>query len=39
VEVAACHPRDLDALAQLSGIGAAKLERYGEAVLAVVTTV
>jgi ATP-dependent DNA helicase RecQ len=39
VEVAARHPRDLDALAQLSGIGAAKLERYGEAVLAVVTTV
>jgi ATP-dependent DNA helicase RecQ len=39
VEVAACQPRDLDALAQLSGIGAAKLERYGEALLAVVTTV
>jgi ATP-dependent DNA helicase RecQ len=38
VEVAARQPRDLDALAQLSGIGAAKLERYGEALLAVVTT-
>jgi ATP-dependent DNA helicase RecQ len=37
-EVAACQPRDLDALAQLNGIGAAKLERYGEALLAVVTT-
>jgi ATP-dependent DNA helicase RecQ len=38
VEVAARQPRDLDALAQVSGIGAAKLERYGEAVLAVITT-
>jgi ATP-dependent DNA helicase RecQ len=36
VEVAARRPTDLESLAQVSGIGAAKLERYGEAVLAVV---
>jgi len=38
VEVAARQPPDLDALAQVSGIGTAKLERYGEAVLALITT-
>jgi ATP-dependent DNA helicase RecQ len=36
VEVASRRPRDMEALAQVSGIGAAKLERYGEAVLTVV---
>ncbi|QVL54160.1 MAG: DNA helicase RecQ [Cyanobium sp. M30B3] len=36
VEVAARRPTDLESLAQVNGIGAAKLERYGEAVLAVV---
>jgi len=30
------RPPDMEALAQVSGIGAAKLERYGEAVLTVV---
>jgi ATP-dependent DNA helicase RecQ len=38
VEVAARQPRDLDALAQVSGIGAAKLERYGEELLAVLAS-
>jgi ATP-dependent DNA helicase RecQ len=36
VEVASRRPPDMEALAQVSGIGAAKLERYGEAVLTVV---
>ena len=38
VELAARQPPNLDALAEVSGIGAAKLERYGDAVLAVITT-
>ncbi len=32
-DIAAVQPRSLDALAQLKGVGASKLERYGEAVL------
>ncbi|MCP9839659.1 DNA helicase RecQ [Synechococcus sp. J7-Johnson] len=36
VELAARRPAQLNDLAQVSGIGAAKLERYGEAVLAVI---
>ena len=35
LELAARKPGDLEGLGQVSGIGAAKLERYGEAVLAV----
>ena len=35
VELAACRPSDLEALSGVGGIGAAKLERYGEALLAV----
>ncbi|MFM7360753.1 MAG: DNA helicase RecQ [Cyanobium sp.] len=35
VEVAARRPRDLVGLGQVSGVGAAKLERYGAALLAV----
>ncbi len=33
-EIAASRPRDIDALAMISGIGAKKLERYGAALLA-----
>jgi ATP-dependent DNA helicase RecQ len=33
--IAAARPRTLDALRRISGIGATKLERYGEAVLAI----
>ena len=36
--IAELRPADLDALAGISGIGRNKLERYGEAVLAVVNT-
>jgi ATP-dependent DNA helicase RecQ len=36
VEIARRRPGDSTALGQVSGVGAAKLERYGEAVLAVV---
>ncbi|MFM2159127.1 MAG: ATP-dependent helicase RecQ, partial [Cyanobacteriota bacterium] len=35
VELAARRPADLEALGGIGGIGAAKLERYGEALLAV----
>ena len=35
LELAARRPQDRDALAQVGGIGAAKLERYGEALLQV----
>jgi ATP-dependent DNA helicase RecQ len=35
MEIAARLPADLDALSQVSGVGAAKLERYGQAVLQV----
>jgi ATP-dependent DNA helicase RecQ len=34
-EMAQAHPRDLAALARISGVGKAKLERYGAAFLAV----
>jgi hypothetical protein len=36
LEIAERRPLDLEALAAVGGVGAAKLERYGEAVLAVV---
>jgi len=36
-EIAATRPRDIDALGMISGIGAKKLERYGAALLALVT--
>lgn len=36
-EMVALGPRDLDSLATVSGVGAAKLERYGERFLAVLT--
>jgi ATP-dependent DNA helicase RecQ len=32
-DIAAVQPQSLDALAQIKGVGASKLERYGEAVL------
>jgi ATP-dependent DNA helicase RecQ len=35
LEIAARLPADLEALCQVSGVGAAKLERYGQAVLQV----
>ena len=35
LEIAARRPTDLGALSQVGGVGVAKLERYGEAVLAV----
>jgi ATP-dependent DNA helicase RecQ len=35
LEIASRLPADLDALSQVSGVGAAKLERYGQAVLQV----
>jgi ATP-dependent DNA helicase RecQ len=34
-DIAAANPQDLDALATIGGVGATKLERYGEDVLAV----
>jgi ATP-dependent DNA helicase RecQ len=37
-EIAAAKPRTLDELAQVQGVGAAKLERYGEAILQTVRT-
>ena len=37
-EIAAAKPRDLAELAKVQGVGAAKLERYGEAMLAVLST-
>ena len=33
-EIAAVHPRNLDELAQIKGVGASKLARYGAGVLA-----
>ena len=36
--IAQHHPRQLDALASISGVGVGKLERYGEAVLEVLQT-
>ena len=36
-EIAEARPRTLAELGRVQGIGAAKLERYGEAILAVVT--
>jgi ATP-dependent DNA helicase RecQ len=38
LELAARQPASLAELGQVSGIGSAKLDRYGEAVLAVITT-
>ena len=35
-EMAAAQPSNLDALAQVNGVGAAKLDRYGDAMLAAV---
>jgi ATP-dependent DNA helicase RecQ len=35
-EIAASRPQDIDALGMISGIGAKKLERYGNALLALV---
>jgi DNA helicase-2/ATP-dependent DNA helicase PcrA len=35
VAIADGHPRDRPGLARISGVGPAKLERYGEVVLAV----
>jgi ATP-dependent DNA helicase RecQ len=37
-EIAARKPRDLNALAEVQGVGAVKLERYGEAMLAALST-
>jgi ATP-dependent DNA helicase RecQ len=37
-EIAARKPRDLNELAEVQGVGAAKLERYGEAMLDVLST-
>ena len=37
-EIAAARPADMDALGGISGIGAKKLERYGESLLALVRT-
>ena len=36
--IAEAAPQDLDALASLPGVGPAKLERYGEAVLEIVAS-
>jgi ATP-dependent DNA helicase RecQ len=36
-DITRARPRDVHALAAIGGIGAAKLERYGAALLAVVT--
>jgi len=36
-EIARAQPRNLDALAAIAGIGARKLERYGEALLAAIS--
>ena len=38
LELAACCPADLEALSRIGGIGAAKLERYGEELLAVLAS-
>jgi ATP-dependent DNA helicase RecQ len=37
-EIAATKPRNLDELGRVQGVGAAKLERYGEAMLAAIST-
>ena len=37
-EIAERKPRNLNELAQVQGVGATKLERYGEAMLAALTT-
>ena len=37
-EIAERKPRNLDELAQVQGVGATKLERYGEAMLAALST-
>ena len=38
LEMAACRPHDLAALAEVGGVGQAKLERYGAAVLALLAS-
>jgi ATP-dependent DNA helicase RecQ len=35
-DIAAVRPASLDMLAEIKGVGASKLDRYGDAVLAVV---
>ena len=37
-EIAEHKPRDLNELSRVQGVGAAKLERYGTAMLAVLST-
>jgi len=37
-EIAATKPRDLSELGRVQGVGAVKLERYGEAMLAAIST-
>jgi len=37
-EIAAARPHSLDELSKLSGVGASKLDRYGEAMLEAVRT-
>jgi ATP-dependent DNA helicase RecQ len=39
IEIAQRRPGDLEAMAAVSGVGAAKLERYGTAVLEVLLAV
>ena len=37
-EIASKKPRDLNALSEVQGVGAVKLERYGEAMLEALST-
>jgi len=37
-QIALAEPSNLDALAEVQGVGAAKLERYGDAVLELLTS-
>jgi len=37
-EIAATKPRSLDELGRVQGVGAVKLQRYGEAMLAAIST-
>jgi len=37
IEMAETRPRSMDEMARISGVGATKLERYGEGFLAVIT--
>ena len=38
IEIAGHQPRNLEALGGVAGVGQAKLERYGEALLAVLAS-